>query len=506
MGKPVSDWEKWARRRERDRDRDASADRRRREREDGAERRGQERSNAVVLRALERQQVQNENARERERLRQEREQERALEKRRKAQERAAVEQQKRAQIADWKDEVRVLHEYVERLSHLHDRPFNLPALERGFTQRATRRTYEPAPFVPRSEPAAPRSPAFEPVPFELSSTWQHDAPRYLLAAPAPIAFVTLTSIGGFNVGLVTGLALALAGVVLFFLRRDRVLKPRHEAIEEQRRAQYDADEERRSAEFGTVLAQFRADEVLRQTNFELVEQRNAAAFEENELLRLSTLFACRKGDPEALVVMCSAIFPVDFDLEAPDGFDGASIEDHEVGVSTGPGLVRVFLRCPDSSIIPTKTLEMSPDETKQKVGKLPEKERSAMYTAFVCSYSLAHVEAVFEACPFVDTLSIETFVPAVDGATGASVDNVLVSATYQRSVVRGIKLSRVDPAASLESVGGQVREVSKRAKLVPLSMPSDDILWLDSGAKIASPAFGLVPGQERWQAPNSFRT
>jgi hypothetical protein len=168
------------------------------------------------------------------------------------------------------------------------------------------------------------------------------------------------------------------------------------------------------------------------------------------------------------------------------------------------GKVTLFLRAPDQSVVPERAFEMSADDTKLKMSKLSEKDRAALYKQFVCSFSLAYVASVFEACPFLEAVEVHTFVPSVDPASGAATTNVLLTAQYPRESVATVNMSLVDPDALLQAVGGSCRDPGKKAKPLPLAVELDEITWITGGDRPAHVPFGLVDGQEEWESTNEF--
>jgi hypothetical protein len=356
---------------------------------------------------------------------------------------------------------------------------------------------------------------FVAVPFAKSETKKKDRVGTLLILPGPIVLIGLVPLAGAEAGLSASILTAIASIVFALLRRARVLMPRHEAAERHRFGVHTYNEEQRAAQHtqwvtqeyarhAQLVAKFHAAEQARKASFDRTERSNASNFEANEALRLVTLEACRAGEAVALVALLCAAVPIDMEAEYPEGFEGAAIDDHGVGFIVERNAVRLFLRAPELSIVPTKSLEMSADDTKQKTTKLAEKDRSAIYKTFVCSFSLAYAEALYEACPSLTSILVETFVPAIDPGTGETVENVLLSAEYRRDVIGRLNLSKVDPEALLETIHARVREPSKRAKPTALSATRDQITWVTDGERPVDIAFGLVPGQDEWEAPNKF--
>jgi hypothetical protein len=534
MGKPLSMFQRWAREGARASERRANAAGRERERvraaliraaerEDAARLREAEQGETARLRGLERAQIAGERAAERARVRGERDHAHRIAKQEKEDERRRAQEAKDAQVAEWRAQVAVYDEYVAGLASLHARPMDLAAAAQRFSERQQPRVYLPIRFIPRPEPDAPHLPPFvqrqfQGTPFALSNTktFEVAATWIFLGVASVVSMIALLPFAGAIIGFGVSGSFGLASVVGFFVRRERVLKPRHAAEEQRRFHQHVEQEQARErqyadwmsaqyAQHGQAVAHFRAQEAERRARFDSLEASNAAAFVSNEEARRSTLAAAARGEAEALAAICWGALPLDMDLEAPEGMEeGAALDDHDVGFVASAGRIWLYLRAPDLSLAPVRHIEMSADGTKLKTSKVTEKDRVALYKAFICSFSVAYVGCVFVACPNVSSVEVHSFVPGVDPASGAAINNVLLTATFPREIVSKTNLARVEPESLVETLGGTARELTKKTKALLLATNVDDITWVTGGDRPASVPFGLVDGQEGWESSNEF--
>lgn len=507
MAKKLSSFEQWSR-----------AKARASERESAASSRLAERAQTAAIRAAERDAIRRERAAERLQSRREREQERESIKQEKAREKLAILMEKEAQIQAWQDEADEHASFMADLVSIHVLEVDFRASMTAFRERLNRRSSRSASFVKRAEPEAPVIPPFEPQsltfsPLEATPRYLDDWPQRLRTRVALFAFLSVLMLAGPGPATGAGIA-AFAGILLFARKRKaEVLLAAHEKMvqdltvefieaERVRREAYDRQSDDLKVRFIKDKREYESLERERRTRFDANEAQNAAQFDANESRRTELLRRAEEGEAEALFSILVAALPVDFELDFPAGHDGATLAECSVGLVAEPAGIRIFLRLPDDSIVPAKAITMTPDGKKQKTAVIPQSQRNSLYIEFAHSLCLAYGAVAFDVCPVLGKVTVEGAIETSDPATGQPADHQLVSFTATRDELTSLHLDSVLPEAFIEAVGGKTSVPTKRSKIVPLSVPSANICWLDEGSDTLMLPFGLVEGEEDWQWTN----
>jgi len=462
--------------------------------------------------------MRHERASERMQLRREREQEREAVQLDKARERMANLLAKEAQIQAWQDEAEEHASFMQELVSIHLLEVDFQASMSAFRKRLNRRTTNSASFVKRAEPEAPVIPPFEPQsltfsPLDATPRYLDDWPQRLRTRVALFAFLAVLMVAGPGPATGAGIA-AFAGILLFARKRKlEILLPAHEKMvqdvtvefieaERVRREAHDRQSDDRKVRFIKDKREYESLERERRARFDANEAQNAAQFDANESRRTELLRRAEGGEADALLSILIAALPVDFELDFPAGHDGATIAECSVGLLAEPAGIRIFLRLPDDSIVPSRAITMTPDGKKQKTAVIAQSQRNSLYLEFAQSLCLAYGAVAFDVCPVLGKVTIEGAIETSDPATGQPAEHQLVRFTATRAELTSLHLDSVVPEAFIEAVGGQTSVLTKRSKIVPLSVPGDNITWLDEGSDTLMLPFGLVEGEEDWQWTN----
>jgi hypothetical protein len=488
------------------------------EREGAAASRIAEREHTATVRTAEREAIRTERAAERMQLRREEEQEREAEKQAKAREKLVTLMAKEAQLQAWQDEAEEHERFMGELVAIHNMKISFSASQAAFRKRQVPRTFTSKTFTPRAEPLPPEIPPFEPQsltipPLESTPRFLDDWSQRLANRAVLFAFLAVLLVAGFGPALVATVA-ALAGVWWFRKKRmGEVLLPAHEAMAQQlqidfaeanriRREAYDRRSDDLKVQFIVAKREYGSRERDRRASFDANEAQNAAQFEANELRRLELLAQAKKGDAEALFSIMSAGLPVEFELDFPSNHEGATLAQCSVGLAAEPGGIRIYLRLPDSSIVPAKAISMTANGKAQKTTTIAESQRSLIYTEFAQSICLSYAAIACNLCPSLAKVTVEGAIQTNDPATGQPTEHRLVcfKTTYEQ--IASLQLDSVSPEAFIESVEGTTSVLTKRSKIVALSEPKGGISWLDEGSDTLMLPFGLVKGEEKWQWTN----
>lgn len=490
---------------------------------------------AANFRAHQRELARREREREREAQRVAREVDRENRRRAREAEEQAKLADRQASIASCKQEVMEAEAFLAGLTSLHARPFDPRRLEAQFRQRRARRPLPPAPFVPATFPER-----FEPTPFArtryserdfsvspLGSVGRRREGVGMLVGGAGVLMLGLGAVW-FNTardshsGTFVPILACLAGVAgiiggasliasvkklrLQHARDEEAAKARHEAAEDLRASQHREATELARRAFESRRHDFSEQDRLRMEASHKADREAQAAWDEGEDERIEVLERASAGNVTAIEMICEALLPLKFGLKSP--WDSiTSIADHEVAyrVLTGKA-VQLVTHLPALDLVPDRTATMNAAGDRIKYEKLKKSDRVNLYDSFVASFTLHHAMAVFEACPSLEVVEVESCLVEPDRATGEDLERVLLRAKYERNHLASLKMERVDAKAILESLDHEACSIAEPASDVQRMIPRSAVTWAtptNDGLEVPP---GLIDLAEGRRLPNPFAT
>jgi|GEM_PF-6800907 len=485
MAKGLSAWERSARTAERER-----------ERQSAAALRARERAHARDERAQERAQLRHEKAIEREERREAREREI---------ERSNAEKQ--AQIETWRAQVEAFNAYLNGLESLHRVQVDLARWRSEYATRCEELSYRATEFAPErfqagsfSERPYPGAP-YERSTFKAGALW-----RVVLASVLAISLegVALWQLGGASRGATVGIMVTWLAVVVFTMRQARAT---FDASDAERRKAHQAQEVRRWELFVAREADhhraFDEGERARADAFAAKESRNRAAFESNEADRLELLLAAKEGATGALTVLVEAALPVSVDLTAPDGLASASLGEHEVAYRVVDGTtLHILIQLPEEGVVPDRRIEMTPSNDKLRFKEFPARPRAELFTRFAASLTVRYVLEALRVFPLFERVLVETYLEAVDPATGKLRQNVIVQANVATARFADVDIEAVDPVEVFRTLDGVVRPLGKKGAEIPHVVDRTAVMWATVGDDGFEIPHGVLPGSPPFATEN----
>lgn len=466
-----------------------------------------ERERVSAQRRIERFQASFDRARERDLLRQEREEERA---RKLASKKWSAESARR--------EAESSRAYFAALTCMHRVKFSSRRAHDEFAERLRPRSYTGNAFRERYFPERFQPLNFVPTPFADAGSFvasAHGRRLALVRSWTPVLPITTAAtglaLGDLSTsGIAAGAGLASALGLWLWTRtatqrafREEVDSARrqHEAAEELRRLTHESSETSRREAFDARVRAFNQAEWERHAAFDQHESSMVEIARRGEAERVEVLSAVQRGDLGAMAKVLEAALPLDITAETPEGFVGASLNDHEIGFRLlDPRRVELVVLAPSFDVVPDRLVELSASGEKTKSKVIPEKERQAMYNRLIGSLALAGALRVFTALPAVEEVGVEAGAMVLDGATGKPTERVVLRAKFIAAKLDEVNVELVDPLDVLRLFDHEVAPLGGKA-VVMARIDRETITWAGRDDDLLDVPYGLVPEQRNTQLP-----